>query len=79
MDVETRVREIVASILEIPVSKVTLEKRLVDQLGAESIHLAEIAADIENEFKILIDNQDLQRIHSIRDVVDYVALRLSEH
>lgn len=77
MDVEMRVREIVASILEIPISKAALDKRLVDQLGAESSHFAEIAADIENEFKIAIDNQDLQNFRSIRDFSEYVSRRLS--
>jgi long-chain-fatty-acid--[acyl-carrier-protein] ligase len=47
----TRVKHIVADVLELPADKINLEDHLSLHLGADSLNLVEMVSEIENQFK----------------------------
>ena len=64
MSVETiypRVRAIIAEVLVIDESEVSLDKRLIEDLGAESIDFLDLVFQLEREFKIKIPRGQLEK------------------
>jgi acyl carrier protein len=55
---------------------VTLEDRLIEDLGAESIDLVTVVAVIEETYLITIDEERLPLIRTVRDLADEIT-RLS--
>lgn len=64
MNVETvfpKVRAIVADVLVLDEDEVSLEKRLIEDLGAESIDFLDLVFQLEREFSIKIPRGQLEK------------------
>jgi len=53
------------------------EMDLVDELGIDSMDLATIALVLQDEYKIVIDEDDYTRLKSIRLIAEYIAEKLT--
>jgi len=49
---------------------------LVDELGIDSMDLATIALVLQDEYKIVIDEDDYPRLKTIRLIADYIKEKL---
>jgi len=56
-----KVREIIADVLVIDVDEVSLNSRLITDLGAESIDFLDLVFQLEKEFKIKIPRGQLEK------------------
>ncbi len=77
------VRERLAEILEIDEDGITLDARFADDLGADSLALIELVEALEEELGertvgFSVDDEDLAELHTVREAVDYVVVRLGE-
>ncbi|MBI1822793.1 MAG: acyl carrier protein [Nitrospirae bacterium] len=72
-ETNTRIYEIIAKQLEIEVAAVRPTASLVDDLGADSIDLVEIFMAIEEAFDIEIHGEDSDKLHTARDIIDFVS------
>jgi acyl carrier protein len=68
-DAGDRLREIVASVLEMDVGDVGSDALFYEDLGADSLEKVEITARIENEFGVHIGADDAAAIHTVDDAV----------
>lgn len=68
-DTGDRLREIVASVLEMDVANVGSDALFYEDLGADSLEKVEITARIENEFGVRISADDAAVIHTVDDAV----------
>jgi acyl carrier protein len=80
-DVFAIIRERLAEILEIDESTITLDARFAEDLDADSLALIELVEALEDELGertvgFSIDDEDLADLHTVREAVDYVVLRL---
>jgi acyl carrier protein len=73
MNIELKVRETIAKNLGISIEKVTPEKRFIDDLGADSLDVVEIVISLEDEFKILINEDDAELITTVESAIEYVT------
>lgn len=64
-DVYPKVREIVADVLVIDVEEISLNSRLIADLGAESIDFLDLVFQLEKEFKIKIPRGQLEKMHVV--------------
>ncbi len=64
-----RIRDIVHGVTGVPNELITAESTPA-QLNMDSLDLTEIILEIEEEFDILVDNED--SIHSMKDLMEYV-------
>jgi acyl carrier protein len=53
------------------------EMDLVDELGIDSMDLATIALVLQDEYKIVIDEDDYPKLKSIRLIADYIQGKLT--
>ena len=74
MDTLERVKKILSETLDIDISEINDDVRIVDDLGADSLDICEISIEIENEFSIKIDDQFYSSVksNSVRDVADAI-------
>ena len=53
------------------------EMDLVDELGIDSMDLATLALVLQDEYKIVIDEDDYPKLKTIRLIADYIEERLA--
>ncbi len=66
---------IVAEKLHIDRATVTLGSTMQD-LGADSLDMVEIVMKIEEEFNIQVNDADAEKLHTMREVVEYIQAQL---
>lgn len=66
------IRAIVAEKIKIPESEVTLEKDIIEDLGADSIEVYSIAYAIEDEYGIDDIDDDVRFLRTVKDIVVYL-------
>ncbi|MFA7423350.1 MAG: acyl carrier protein [Acholeplasmataceae bacterium] len=67
-----RVKEMIVEELSVEAEKVTLESRLAEDLGADSIDAVELIMNIEDEFEIQVSDEEAQNIKTVGDLVKYI-------
>lgn len=73
MNVEQRVKNIIASRLNIPKEKIYNQSLLGEELGADSLDTVEIIMAMEEEFGREFSDTHI-RVTTVQDVIDYVEL-----
>jgi len=51
---------------------------LIDELGIDSMDLATIALVLQDEYKIVIDEDDYPKMKTVRLIAEYVEIKLSK-
>lgn len=67
-----RIKEMIVEELNVPVEKVTMEARLAEDLGADSIDAVELIMNIEDEFEIQVSDEQAQNMKCVGDLVRYI-------
>ena len=72
MKVFDKVKEYI--LMQLPVSgdKVTMDARLIDDLGADSANLMMLIIDLETEFDLTVEDEVLANIKTVGDIVSYI-------
>ena len=76
--IEERVIKVVLEQLEIKQEEATLDASFVDDLGADSLDTVELVMALEEEFELEIPDDAAEKIHTIRQAVDYIKVHLAE-
>lgn len=64
--------EIVEEVTGIEPSEVTSEKSFVDDLDIDSLSMVEIAVQTEDRYGVEIPDEDLAKLRTVQDAVDYI-------
>ena len=51
---------------------IDLDTDLMEDLNADSLDAVEIIMDIEDEFDITVDEDDVENIRTIADIINYI-------
>jgi acyl carrier protein len=69
-----KIKSILSEQFDVEEDSVNLETNLVDDLGADSLDIADLLATIEDEFEIEIGDEDsLENIRTVEDIVKYIS------
>jgi len=71
-DLMADVRRIIAEQLDVDEAKVIPEATFIDDLGADSLALVEMVLKFEETFKIDIPDEDVEKISTVQDAIDYL-------
>ena len=72
-EVETRVKKVIAGILEMDAAEIKTESNFVFDLGADSQQSIELVAGFEEEFDIEMDEAKALAVQTVSDAVDFIA------
>ncbi len=67
-----RVKKMILNELKVEESKITLEARLQEELGSDSLDAVELIMNIEDEFDISISDEAAQNLKTVGDLVKYI-------
>lgn len=67
-----KIKKIIEEVLCIDRKEITLETEFVNDLGADSLDIFRIIMGIEEEFDIEIENDDAEKIVTVRDAVEQI-------
>jgi acyl carrier protein len=71
-----KIKEIVIDKLGVEESKVTVDAKFIDDLGADSLDTVELIMQFEEEFGIEIPDDDAENLLSVKQAVDYITEKL---
>lgn len=78
MDIEQRVKKVVARQLKVNENEIKPESEFVKDLGAESIQSIELVALFEEEFDIEMDEQAALAVKTVGDAVEFIKKATGE-
>lgn len=75
VDIEEAVKSVICELLQRKPEEVTLEARIIDDLGASSLEMFDLLTDLEEKFKIDIDDEANQ-IETVADAIEYIKSKV---
>ena len=73
MDIEAKVRSIIAQHFQEDASKIQREMKFIEDLGADSLQVVELVLSFEENFEIDIPDEDTEKIRTVGDAIDYIS------
>lgn len=70
-----KVKEMIVEQLNLEGVTITLESNFKDDLGADSLDLFELVMAMEEEFNVEIPSEDLEKIATVGDVINYMKAK----
>ncbi|MCI8796275.1 MAG: acyl carrier protein [Dorea sp.] len=67
-----RIKEIVSENLGVDAAQITEGSSFKDDLGADSLDIFEMVMALEDEYEIEIPTEELEKIMTIGDVINYI-------
>ena len=64
--------EMISKQLKVDPSTITRESRLIDDLKADSANVMVMIMDLEDQFGITVDDDQIMKMKTVGDVVDYI-------
>ena len=67
-----KIRTIISDVLNVIEDEVSLETTFVQYLGADSLDVLQIIMEMETEFGLKIEDEDLSKIVTVGDAVEQI-------
>ena len=67
-----KIKQILAEQLDADEEEMTLDTKIAEDLGADSLDVVELLMSIEDEFEVEIPDEEIDNIKTIGNVVDYI-------
>ena len=67
-----KVKEYVLMQLPVSEDRITMDARMIEDLGADSANLMMLIMDLETEFDLTVEDDALANIKTIGDIVNYI-------
>ena len=67
-----KIRTIISDVLNVSEDEVSLETTFVQDLGADSLDVLQIIMEMETEFGLKIEDEDLSKIVTVGDAVEQI-------
>lgn len=65
-----KVKEVLMEALNVDESAITMEANLKDDLGIDSLAAVELSLELETEFDVRIEDEELAKLTTVADIVN---------
>lgn len=72
MNVEAKVKSIIAEQLGVGENEIALESSFIEDLGADSLDIVELVMALEEVFDIEIPEEETEHIKTVKHAIDYI-------
>lgn len=73
-----KIKASIASQLSIDSEEIKMESSFMNDLGADSLDIVELIMALEEEYDIEIPDEDVEKMATVGDVVEYIKARAEE-
>ena len=77
-DTAARVIKSIASQLQTQESKIQMEDKFIEDLGADSLDTVELIMALEEEFQVKIPDSDVESLTTVGAAIDYIEARAAQ-
>lgn len=70
-----QLKRLIVELLEVDDSEVVPEASFADDFNADSLDLIELISAVEDTFKIEIPDEDVEKIQTVQDAVNYIEAK----
>lgn len=67
-----KIQAMLAEALNLPLEKVTPDAKIVDDLGADSLDVVELLSQLEEEYGIIIPDEQAESLATVSDVANAI-------
>ena len=67
-----KVKAILCQQLDVEEDSITMESKIIEDLNADSLDLADLVMSLEDEFDIEVPDEDVEKIKTVGDLVKYI-------
>ncbi|MDO6820186.1 phosphopantetheine-binding protein [Zobellia sp. 1_MG-2023] len=61
---------------DVSVDAITLESNFISELNINSANLVDIVLDVEDEFDIMLENDDMDQMQTVKDALSIIDAKL---
>ena len=76
MEVEEKVKKIIAAQIGINEEEIRPEASFIKDLGADSLDIVELVMTLEDEYGIEISDEEAEKIQTVQEAIDYIKTHL---
>jgi acyl carrier protein len=76
INIENRVKEVLADKLNFPIEKISLTSSLQEDLCMDSFGAIEMMFELEEKFSIKVDDEEMKDIKTVQDILVYIKNKL---
>ncbi len=67
-----QLKELITNYVEVEPEKITEDARFIEDLGFNSYDFMSLLGELEQEFNITVDEQEVINLHTVGDAVKYM-------
>ena len=67
-----KLKEILAEQLDVDANSITRESLLIEDLGADSLDAIDIVMSVEDEFKLEVPDEIIEKIETVGDMLNFI-------
>ena len=67
-----KIQAMLAEALNLPVEKVTVDAKIVEDLGADSLDVVELLSQLEDEYGVTIPDEEVENLVTVADVATQI-------
>ena len=71
-DFEAEITELIADIIEVPVTELTPDADLFNELSVDSLKAIEIVAACEKKYRVIIPESEIPNIRNCRQIIEFI-------
>ena len=71
-----KLKELLVAQLGVDEDMITPETNILDDLGADSLDVVEMISTLEDEFNIMIADDRIRNLTTVKDVVDFIESQI---
>jgi acyl carrier protein len=75
-EIQSKVFELTAEQAGVDIGQISLATHFVNDLNFDSLDSVEFSMSVEDEFEVSINDEDVQKLLTVADVIDYLAARV---
>lgn len=76
MEVEEKVKKIIAAQIGINEEEIRPEASFIKDLGADSLDIVELVMTLEDEYGIEISDEEAENIQTVQQAIDYIKAHM---
>lgn len=77
-DIVARIKKVIEAELNRKEEEITLSASFVEDLGADSLDIVQLVMGFEDEFGIDIPDEDVEKMRTVQDAVDYISKKTGD-
>ena len=71
-----KIRSLLSEQLDIDIDEISAQTKIIEDLGADSLDVVEMMMDLEEEYGISAEEDDLKGLVTVADVAAFIEARL---